>query len=825
MTDPSRDTNTVDADGLSTAGVDGSLGPPNPDVVGVVARPAPNRVGRYRVEHRVGRGAMGDVYAARDDELGRRVAIKLVRADKVSSRARQRLLDEAAALARLSHPNVVDVFDVGTEGSHVYVAMGFVEGPTLGAWNAERSKTREAILDAYAAAGHGLQAVHDAGLVHRDFKPSNVLVGVDGIVRLSDFGLAREPTENGGHGAGTAAYMAPEQEAGAATARSDQYSFCVALFEALYGRRPGEGEPASPRSPRPTVDTVLGRGLARAPADRFASMEQLLQALAAARRRAPRRFAVLGCAAVAVVLVAWWAGSPTPAPGRCADVTASIDTAWSPSRAARVRGAFSGLPLGHAASVGERVVQRLDTARSQWITAYETLCAAGLAGSDASRMQACLEQQRRELASLAQVLEAPDAGVVARADRASLGLHPCERPGSAAEPQGVEFDAVRDDLAGLKVADLAGEPAEALERAAAVTQRARALGDDVLTARALFRQGRLLEAAGAYDDAAVVLEDGFHLAFGDGAADVAAESATMLVTVLGIRQRRVQDALRWSRQGEAAVARAEDPRLRGALLTATAGVHARAGNLPAARAGYESALALQQAEFGGSSFVVAATLNNLATVVAGQQSHIRAATLFERAAATFERELGPRHPSVAHALSNLAAAQHDAGDTRAAEATHRRALALVEAASGPTHPSVASVAANLGRVLLEIGNADESRVLLERSVEIRIAALGEEHPEVAYSRVGLGDALLAQGQLTQAQREYSGALAVLTVELGERSPKLSYAHSGLGRVALARGDHAAARRSLRLALELLGPNAPATDRDAVLASLAACDEP
>jgi predicted Ser/Thr protein kinase len=324
------------------------------------------RVGRYLIEREIGAGGMGVVYAARDPELDRIVALKLVRGDSRADTP-ARLRREAQAMARLTHPNVVAVYDVGAFEDCIFIAMEYVAGQTLARW-ADAPRTQREILDAYRAAGRGLAAAHAAGIVHRDFKPENVLVGSDGRVRVGDFGLARmrvatdsTPPSRFAAGAipaaicagaatrpvlltapgmllGTPCYMAPELCAGAdADARSDQFSFCVALFTALHGERPFEGDTFAalvdsmragrlrvPRtSPRPSkrVHAAICRGLATDPARRFASLDELLHELAPCSRRWARRMAgliagVLAAAAIAAAAVAVRAPPPVIDP-RC----------------------------------------------------------------------------------------------------------------------------------------------------------------------------------------------------------------------------------------------------------------------------------------------------------------------------------------------------------------------------------------------------------------------------------------------------------------------------------------------------------------------------
>jgi formylglycine-generating enzyme required for sulfatase activity/tRNA A-37 threonylcarbamoyl transferase component Bud32 len=314
------------------------------------------RIGRYVVLEHVGSGAMGVVYSAYDPELDRRIAVKLLKVQTASAgnRAPARLLREAKAMARLAHPNVIAVHDVGLFDDQVFLAMEFLSGGTLKAWLAAKGRSWREVLDVFIAAGHGLAAAHAAGLVHRDFKPDNVLLDKEGRPRVVDFGLARDAvgsadeagelapadakaalatlsgttTEGGGHlqtltrtGAltGTPAYMAPEQFLGErADERTDQFSFCVALYEALYGERPFAGDDLISLSfsvtegqirPLPKdrgipmwIRRVIVRGLRPNAAERFPSMAALIGALEddpAVRRR---RRLIAGGAVGAVVI-------------------------------------------------------------------------------------------------------------------------------------------------------------------------------------------------------------------------------------------------------------------------------------------------------------------------------------------------------------------------------------------------------------------------------------------------------------------------------------------------------------------------------------------
>jgi CubicO group peptidase (beta-lactamase class C family)/predicted Ser/Thr protein kinase len=304
--------------------------------------PEPDAAARYELVRLVATGGMGEVFLAVDKVLGREVALKLLHEDASPSdsraRSQGRLLREARAVARFSHPNVVAVYDFGIYDGRSFLAMEYVRGRTLRQWLVEEEPSVERIVELLAQAGEGLLAAHEAGLVHRDFKPENVLIGEDGRVKVTDFGLARvadsaEARANEGRevpaaplvtveGAvsGTPAYMAPEQREGKpADARSDQYAFSVTLSEALHGCRPGtvpSGEKSEKRKPLTAhIEAVIRRGLSEAPEDRWASMRQLLDALEAACRARRARHLIVPAVLVAVVAACagvWFARRPSP---------------------------------------------------------------------------------------------------------------------------------------------------------------------------------------------------------------------------------------------------------------------------------------------------------------------------------------------------------------------------------------------------------------------------------------------------------------------------------------------------------------------------------
>lgn len=251
------------------------------------------RVGRFVVLEQIGQGAAGSVYLAQDEALERRVALKVMHQAAELSRGATR---EARALARLSHDNVVRLYEVGEYQGRPFMAMEWIAGRNLRAWLVEKPRSTAEILRVFVQASRGLSAAHQVGLIHCDFKPENVLVGVDGRVCVADFGVAAFVAGDPPAATmGTPAFMAPEQYGGVVTPKTDQFAFCVALYSALLGAAPFEGADAlslreqvlagvlrKPERrhavPRSLV-RVLERGLDRSPAARFPSMSALLAAL------------------------------------------------------------------------------------------------------------------------------------------------------------------------------------------------------------------------------------------------------------------------------------------------------------------------------------------------------------------------------------------------------------------------------------------------------------------------------------------------------------------------------------------------------------------
>lgn len=790
----------------------------------LVARGA--RVGRYVILEAIGAGAMGVVYRAYDPELDRDVAIKLVRVLGEAARgddARARLVREAQALARVAHPHVVAVHDASTYGEHVFVAMELVEGTDLEAWLAAAPRSWRAVLAPFVAAGRGLAAAHAAGVIHRDVKAANILVGDDGRARITDFGLAVASDEAPATAAGTPAYMSPEVAAGApADAASDQFSFARAL------------ERATPDAPR-AIRRILARALAPSPAGRFSSLTALLDALerAAAPRRWPLVAAGLALLAASVVAVVV-ARAPAAAPA-CADPAARLAGVWDAPAKAQIRAAFvaSGHPL--ALDQWARVETALDGFARAWSRTYTDACEATHVRHEQSpdlldRRMACLADETARLRALTGQLASADRALVARAIGASdIGdrLARCSdvaalrasAPLPATPALRARSAAATSALAYAEAISLRAKFAPAIAMARAVTIEARAIGDARLEADSLRSAGESQWRSGDYAGALATLHDAVDAAKRAGGPDLEAGALLDLVAVL-VEQGTYGEALQVARLAESTIrAYGDDARL-GKLLGNRAAVHYLQGDFAAARADYERALALFEKELGPEHRIVGQTVMNLA-MLAAEGDTIDPLPLYARALAIHERALGPRHPEVALTLANRAIALANVKRFADAYADLERALAIRTEVLGPAHRDTLGTLQTTALVAEE--EKDFTRALaVQRDVLARLGPdVPADHPTRGHTLAAIGRALVELGRLGDARAPLEQALAILD------AAKIAGPASASARFALARalwetgGDRARAQKLVQRALADLGPGAAPERRAELDAWLAA----
>jgi len=830
------------------------------------------KIGRFTVLERLAAGGMGVVYAAYDSELDRKVAIKVLREDLARGTVRARIVREARAMAKLSHPNVAQVFEVGEYLGSTFIAMEFVQGVTLRHWQVAEPRSWRALLAVYLQAGRGLAAAHAEGLVHRDFKPDNAMIGRDERVRVLDFGLVRAeertasslededeharsapeddalatPLTKTGSMLGTPAYMAPEQFLGAEVDhRTDQFGFCVALWEGLFGERPFAGKTrvelvanviAGRTRPEPKgievpawVRAVLARGLAAEPSQRFASMHGLLAALEADPSRRNRRLLAIGVGVSAVVLaIGGYVMDRARRMQACADQAETITQVWDAAARERVQASLLGTGASFAPSTWARVEPRLDEYATAWSDVREATClAAELEGTRtedlATRTTDCLTEHRDAFASLVELLANADATVVQGAASAAARLPrlaECTDDARLARRMQPPADpGVRERVAELRQRfsrmtsfTVTGRYAAGLVVARELTGEAEAVGWAPLHAEALLREGHLAQQAGELGPAERALEQAVDLALREGYDEVAASAAGILVLTTGSSLGRHERGIWWARLGLALATRpSADLDLRTAEISDhVATLHANMGEYAEAKQLHEQVVAIREQSLGPDHPQVAAALVALANVHFQLGTFAEAKALYERALAITESALGPDHPHNAVSLTNLGNIHARAGAFAEAKVFFERALELQTRAFGPDHPRTINTLTGLGRVHIGLGEPAEAKALFERQLVATEAALGPDHIEVGFVLVNLSWAHAELGELTTAVVLGERALVIQEKGLGPDHPEVASALADLASIHARLGEPAKAKvlyeRALGAGERSLGPD-------------------
>jgi tetratricopeptide (TPR) repeat protein len=837
---------------LETISMAGTL----PDA-GSDAPPAPARIGRFLVVSTLGAGGMGVVLSAYDPTLDRKVAIKILRGDRYSDAAslgRSRLVAEAQAMARLAHPNVVAVHEVAFVDGAAFLVMEHIAGPTLRGWLEAGTRAWPEVLAMFLGAGEGLAAAHREGLVHRDFKPENVLVDRDGRARVVDFGLAAsEGTQGAGSTeiAGTLAYMAPEQLRGEqCDPRADQFAFSVALWEALHGNRPfagatgaellaaiQAGEVREPVRKAPErLRAALLRGLSHDPAARWPSLDELLRVLRRDPRRT-RRWIAAGAAALGLAAGVVWAAWPSVAAvDPCGGAAARLAGAWDPAREARLHAAFAASKLPYADSTWRGVRDELERYAGSWrAMAVETCRATRVDGRQSDTLMdlrmACLEQRRSLLGALTDVwARGVDADAVEHAGNAAAGLAPLaecadaraltERapipPGSAAR-----VAAARANLNAALALTLAHRWAEARPRAALVRAEADATGWAQLRAEAAFAEGDVLSYLN--DPAAEPALLASQRFAGEAHDDrLAARALVRLAGELAVDQQNASRALLVADVAEGLVARTGDAGLRAQLLRVRGNALVTAGKTAEAKQALEAARALAIPALGADDPTTLAVMSSLAILLRAQGDFAGARALGEATLAASIKRLGPDHPQLAVILNELGGNMSESGDSDAAIGYLQRALAISERAAGPDSAPVALALSNLGAAQRVSGKLDDALASLERSLAIRERVLGKDHPLLVSTLSNLGEVRRMQGKFAEALALQKRALAVATQAYGPMHAKTALVLHKLGGVLTEMGEPAQAleyfQRSLEVRRKVLGDDHAMTHYSRVLIS-------
>ncbi len=723
-------------------------------------------VQRYVVLYELGSGGMGVVYAAYDPELDRKIALKLLHADSTSTRGRTRLLREAKAIAKLSHPNVVTVHDVGTFEGRVFVAMEYVDGVTLRQWLREKQRPWQEVLEVLTAAGQGLAAAHAADLIHRDFKPDNVLVDRAGRVVVLDFGLARRATSHDdshssssersprpvrsdtgtarieidpaaaerprvherpdeldveltrtGAVLGTPAYMSPEQHLGVSVdARTDQFSFCVVLWEALWGVRPFRGDTARitavnvvkgivddpPRHVRVPnwLRRVLVRGLAVDVPDRYPHMNALLAALRRESTRKVRRGIALAAGIVGLGVGAVIAAATLERDREsCDGGEARLVGVWDDDVRSRIRTAFLDTEVPYAQTAFVGVERELDEYAEGWQGEHREACEATHVLREQSHemldlRMACLRARLGELEALTSEFSGADADVVEHAVEATATLGRLDAcadtealaarvrpPEDPAARQRVET--LRERLRDAKAKEASGRYEAALAIAEDVVAQAVSLEYPPVTAEARLRLGSVLERKGDFIRSERELLDAILQAEASEHQIVAAEAWVRLVWVTGVERMDTDKGQLWAQFADAAVRRlGRNDLLRAQLVHNDGGLLYRQGDYAGALDRYRRALEMQEQLLGPDDPLVAMTYNHLGNVMIMQGDLVNAREYCRRSLELRRRTLGERHPKVAASLNNLAVIAYQQGEDADALTIAGDALSIVGGSDG-----------------------------------------------------------------------------------------------------------------------------------------------
>jgi tetratricopeptide (TPR) repeat protein len=768
-------------------------------------------VGRYVIMDELGSGGMGVVYRAFDPELDRKVAIKLLQADAAgeSIGGQAWLQREAQAMARLSHPNVLAVFDVGSlPGDRVFVAMELVDGTTLRQWLKEEPRSWREIVPVMRAAGAGLAAAHATGLVHRDFKPDNILVGRDGRVRVMDFGLARLVTEidppqgetpdsqievksplamhltEAGSLVGTPGYMAPELRTGhAADARTDQFAFGVAVYEALFKVRPYPKSAPKGSKPKPppadskvpaSVVRVVMRAISPDPAERFASMDALLAELAidpAARRR---RLMFAGAAVLALGGVAAGGAALMRSHQQvCTGFDARLAGAWDAPAKLRIKTAFDATKRPFAGKAYDSLARDVDEYAHQWTEAAVDACKAtrvrGEQTEEAlSLRESCLDRRLDELRSLAQVLAGADADLVEKADDLASGLEPLHRCSNLAalrapglpptEPKPVVVH-TEQLLADAKAQLLAGHHLQAVNDATQAQHLADELHYTPWKAEGLVVEGAAWAGANNIEKAGEQCSAAVWKALDGHRDDLTAQAA--LCAAATSAQHEMAQARIWIHLARTFGARnGSDPETELRALEVEGLVDASTGDIAASVAVQQKALALAERLAGNNKNEVWRDEEVIGTTYARVGAWDKSLPHLERALALHEAYVGPDHPDIATILTTLGAAYSKAGRLDQAKLSYARALAIREKAEGPDSPSLVLTLNNAADGMIKAGDIPGAIVYLDRAKQLADKSLGDSNPLTQAVATTRAEALAAGGRIAEARAQYDAVLAI-----------------------------------------------------------------
>ncbi|MGE5186958.1 MAG: protein kinase domain-containing protein [Acidobacteriota bacterium] len=803
-------------------------------------------LGRYVVLSELGRGGMSVVYTAYDPQLDRRVALKVVRGEMLSEAHRARLHREAQALARLSHPAVVTVFDVGDLESDTFVAMELVDGMSLRDWLKTPRRWRE-VVKVIVAAGRGLAAAHAAGIVHRDVKPGNIVISQTGAVKLVDFGLARDlgdrSVESGdlvsgepsvdttdsassssssrmsrpldaitelGHVVGTPAYMPPEQRGRSVDAdeRSDQFSLCATLYEALYGQRPFavskkqlvDRDEALTVAERPGADTrtlaapppkdtdvpawlqkVVHRGLAVEPNARYPSVEALLDELDRDPARTRARIAagagaLLGVAALAIA--ASWKLMPARTQvelPNCDDGSARLAAIWNAERRAALARAPAAQQTPWGAGAVDAFAAQVDRYADAWKAMHLETCRATRIERSQSEeamdlRMACLDRRLAGLGELVTLMADADQDALRKAGEVVGNLPPVadcadvralrqvvRRPTDPAIA--AKLAAVDGDLAKLSAQYALGNSNKTVALADRVIAEARATSYAPPLAHALYWRGRALADRGSGGDAEAMFDETFSTALGAGEDAMAADAAARLAQE-ALWAAKLGEFDRWLRIARSLAARAGATGVTAFADQLGCMVNHYYGKARTRLACLRELAARREAAGGPSEWLV--TMLGIAASEAGEPAE--SIHWLERGVELARDEYGVDHPRTLEMRGYLCRGLYELGDYARSAAECKDALGKLQKLAPDDHEMIAKLQGYLADTEAELHHADAARQLAEAA-----AAAGDDDTKLS-ARTLLSELAGKHGDVTAAIAEHRAALAETIKAFAQYNP-------------------------------------------------------
>lgn len=795
-------------------------------VTGAVEQP--EALGRFEIRRLLGEGAFGEVYLGFDPDLQRPVALKLLKQSATADSLR-RLRLEAQAMAALEHPALLTVFEIGTAGLRSFVAMELAEEGTLREWVDAEPRSFAAIAAQVERAARALAVAHKAGFIHRDVKPTNILVGSDGLARVSDFGLVHmEPSHVSDPGdgvatatamAGTPAYMAPEQFDGAEpTAFADQYALGITLYELVYGVRPIKRPPAledivprpvreaEPQRVPPWLRAVIGRSLRFAPNERFVDMlamaDALRQGIELRGRRARRGALGLALASAAGL---GWAVRADDGPRPCVGSAAKLAEVWNDEQRQEVRASITATDLPYADTLWQSTASALDAYGERWEQMHEEACVATTVRGERSpelmdRQMVCLDQGLTGLRAASALLAGADAQAVEHAldivpDISRLSR--CEDlealqadvpPPSPDERE--EVRAIQTLLADARAEHGAGHFADAMRLSTLARERSAAVLHGPTKAEAAVTAGTILRSGDRSDEAGPAFREGLELG---AAARQWRLVNTALIGLLNLANKESVTVDTSALEGLARGLVREDPVERADLQLSLSKLKLKRGDSEGAEATVREALASLEDHLGDADPRVAQAYNDLAGVLDLRGAFSESAAALGSAIAINTRVLGATHPKTLSLRRNLSVNFLRQQSYDEAEAEIRAVIAARLQVFGADHVQVARARSDLARVLDDSGRSAEAEVEQRAALKLLEAHYGQDVPRLATKYESLGVMLVKQGRRDEAIPHMTKGVAAMERYVADTHPSLAQMRTNLAQQLLLDGRRDEAR--------------------------------